>query len=211
MNIEQEGPQPQLVIQPDRAAVRRYNVRIEDVTKLINTALGGEPVGTLYEGERRFDIVAKFDRAGRSTRRRRSAGCRSTPPTACRCRSARWRTIEVRRRADAHRPRERPAAASRSAATSSAATRAASSRKRRSGSTRRSTTCPTGYQRRLAGHVREPGARPQALPDRDPDHGRADLRPAAGDVRLAAGGAAAAAVGAVRLRRRRRWPCTCAA
>jgi cobalt-zinc-cadmium resistance protein CzcA len=63
VNIEQEGPQPQLVIQPDRALCARYNVRIEDVNRLINVALGGEPVGTLYEGERRFDIVAKFDRA----------------------------------------------------------------------------------------------------------------------------------------------------
>ena len=63
VNIEQEGPQPQLVIQPDRALCARYNVRIEDVNRLINTALGGEPVGTLYEGERRFDIVSKFDRA----------------------------------------------------------------------------------------------------------------------------------------------------
>ena len=43
--------------------MRRYNVRIDDVNRLINTALGGEPVGTLYEGERRFDIVAKFDRS----------------------------------------------------------------------------------------------------------------------------------------------------
>ena len=57
VNIEQEGPQPQLVIQPDRALCASYNVQIEDVNQLINTALGGEPVGTLYEGERRFDIV----------------------------------------------------------------------------------------------------------------------------------------------------------
>src|SRR5262249_24238566 len=62
VSIEQEGPQPQLVIQADRALCARYNVRIEDVTKLINTALGGEPVGTLFENERRFGIVAKFDR-----------------------------------------------------------------------------------------------------------------------------------------------------
>lgn len=62
VNIEQEGPQPQLIIQPDRALCARYNVRIEDVTRLINIALGGEPVGTLYEGERRFDIVVKFAR-----------------------------------------------------------------------------------------------------------------------------------------------------
>lgn len=60
--IEQEGPQPQLVITPDRQACARHNVRIEDVSKLINTALGGEPIGTLYEGERKFSIVAKIDR-----------------------------------------------------------------------------------------------------------------------------------------------------
>ena len=41
----------------------RYNVRIDDVTNLIDTALGGQPVGTLYEGDRRFDIVVKLDRA----------------------------------------------------------------------------------------------------------------------------------------------------
>src|SRR5262249_49177872 len=63
VNIEQEGPQPQLIIEPDRALCARYNVKIEDVNRLINVALGGEPIGTLYEGERRFDIVAKFSRA----------------------------------------------------------------------------------------------------------------------------------------------------
>jgi cobalt-zinc-cadmium resistance protein CzcA len=62
VNIEQEGPQPQLSIHPDRALCARYNVKIEDVTRLINTALGGDPIGTVYEGERRFDIVAKFER-----------------------------------------------------------------------------------------------------------------------------------------------------
>jgi cobalt-zinc-cadmium resistance protein CzcA len=30
--------------------------------QLINTAMGGDPIGILYEGDRRFDIVAKFDR-----------------------------------------------------------------------------------------------------------------------------------------------------
>jgi cobalt-zinc-cadmium resistance protein CzcA len=60
VNIEQEGPQPQLVIQPDRSLCARYNVRIEDVTQLIDTAIGGAPIGTLFEGERRFDIVSRF-------------------------------------------------------------------------------------------------------------------------------------------------------
>jgi cobalt-zinc-cadmium resistance protein CzcA len=62
VSVEQEGPQPQLLIHPDRALCSRYNVKIKDVTELINTALGGDPIGVVYEGERRFDIVAKFDR-----------------------------------------------------------------------------------------------------------------------------------------------------
>ncbi len=60
VNIEQEGPQPQLVVRPDRSLCARYNVRIEDVTRLIDTAIGGAPIGTLFEGERRFDIVSRF-------------------------------------------------------------------------------------------------------------------------------------------------------
>jgi cobalt-zinc-cadmium resistance protein CzcA len=69
VNVEQEGPQPQLVVTPDRRLCARYNVRIDDVAKVINTALGGEPVANLYEGERRFDIVAKVDRASVSSPR----------------------------------------------------------------------------------------------------------------------------------------------
>ena len=65
--IEQEGPQPQLVIQPDRQLCARYNVRIEDVAKLVNMAIGGEPVGTQYQGERKFDIVARLDRGAKGS------------------------------------------------------------------------------------------------------------------------------------------------
>ena len=110
---------------------------------------------TLYEGERRFDIVAKFDRdvialapggrpaAGLQRRRRSGAAVAG-------------RRDRARRRPDDDRPRERPAPASRSAATSSAATRAASSTRRRSSSTQEIAECREGYRVRLARHVREP-------------------------------------------------------
>ncbi|MFO0900301.1 MAG: CusA/CzcA family heavy metal efflux RND transporter [Pirellulales bacterium] len=62
VNIEQEGPQPQLVVTPNRQLCARHNVLLADVSRLINVALGGEPIGTLFEGERRFDIAAKVDR-----------------------------------------------------------------------------------------------------------------------------------------------------
>ena len=61
--IDQPGPQAQLKIDPDRRLCARYNVRIEDVVQVINVAMGSEPLGILYEGERRFDIAAKLDRS----------------------------------------------------------------------------------------------------------------------------------------------------
>lgn len=61
VSIEQEGPQPQLSIRPDRERCARYNVPIEEVMRLINMAIGGEPVGEVIEGERRFGIVARLD------------------------------------------------------------------------------------------------------------------------------------------------------
>lgn len=63
VNLEQSGPQAQLQITPNRERCARYNVPIEDVAALIDVALGGEPVGTLYEGDRSFDIVVKLDHA----------------------------------------------------------------------------------------------------------------------------------------------------
>ncbi|MFO0899197.1 MAG: CusA/CzcA family heavy metal efflux RND transporter [Pirellulales bacterium] len=62
VNIEQEGPQPQLVVTPDRAWCARQNVHIDAVSQLIDTALGGQAVGALYEDERRIDITARVDR-----------------------------------------------------------------------------------------------------------------------------------------------------
>jgi len=67
VNIEQEGPQPQLLIQPDRQMCAHYNVRIEDVMKLVNMAIGGQPISTLYDEERRFEIVARLDREARQS------------------------------------------------------------------------------------------------------------------------------------------------
>ncbi len=67
VSVEQEGPQPQLIIRADRGRCGRYKVRIEDVMKLVTMAIGGEPVSILYEGERRFDIVARLDKQSRKS------------------------------------------------------------------------------------------------------------------------------------------------
>jgi len=65
VSIEQEGPQPQILIVPDRELCARFNVRIEAVMQLINMAIGGEPVGSVAEDDRVFNIVARLDERSR--------------------------------------------------------------------------------------------------------------------------------------------------
>lgn len=62
VNIEQEGPQPQLQISIDRQKLASYQLSGKHVNSVINTAIGGQPVSEIYEGERKFDVVVKFER-----------------------------------------------------------------------------------------------------------------------------------------------------
>ncbi len=59
---------PQLLIRPDRHAIARYGINMEDVQKVIRAAVGGEIAGQLFEGVKRFDILVRFAPDFRSTR-----------------------------------------------------------------------------------------------------------------------------------------------
>ncbi len=65
--IEQEGDQPQLRIQIDRREAARHGINIADIQEVIELAVGGKPVSTMFEGERRFDIVVRYAPEARST------------------------------------------------------------------------------------------------------------------------------------------------
>ncbi|MCZ2155790.1 MAG: CusA/CzcA family heavy metal efflux RND transporter [Bryobacterales bacterium] len=65
--IEQESNQPQLRIQIDRQAVARFGINIRDVQDVIEMAIGGRAVSTLFEGERRFDITVRYTPEARTT------------------------------------------------------------------------------------------------------------------------------------------------
>lgn len=56
-----------LNIQPDRDALARYGIAIEDMQAVIRTALGGEMVTTTVEGRERFDVVVRYARDDRDT------------------------------------------------------------------------------------------------------------------------------------------------
>ena len=60
VQVEQVTGQPQLQIKIDRAAIARYGINVEDVQEAIETAIGGEQAGQVFEGIRRFDINVRF-------------------------------------------------------------------------------------------------------------------------------------------------------
>ena len=67
VQVDQVSGTPQLVIRVNRQALARYGMNVEDVQETIRTAVGGEVAGQIFEGVRRFDIVARFAPEYRAT------------------------------------------------------------------------------------------------------------------------------------------------
>jgi cobalt-zinc-cadmium resistance protein CzcA len=60
VQTEQVTGQPQLQIRIDRGAIARYGINVENVQEAIETAIGGEEAGQVFEGIRRFDILVRL-------------------------------------------------------------------------------------------------------------------------------------------------------
>lgn len=54
---------PQLQIKPDRAAIARYGINVEDVNMLVESIVAGKEAGQVYEGEQRFNMVVRLGEA----------------------------------------------------------------------------------------------------------------------------------------------------
>jgi cobalt-zinc-cadmium resistance protein CzcA len=66
-SIEQEKKQTQLDIAIDRTKAARYGVNVADINAVLEMAVGGLPVSSLWEEERKFDIVLRFSKESRKT------------------------------------------------------------------------------------------------------------------------------------------------
>jgi cobalt-zinc-cadmium resistance protein CzcA len=64
--LEQESEQAQLRILIDRQRVARYGINVRDVEDVIEMAIGGKPISTVFEGERRFDVTVRFQEQARA-------------------------------------------------------------------------------------------------------------------------------------------------
>jgi cobalt-zinc-cadmium resistance protein CzcA len=60
VEYETDGRTPQLQMEVKRDVLRRYNLQAAEVNRAVGTALAGEVVGSLVDGNRRFDIVVRM-------------------------------------------------------------------------------------------------------------------------------------------------------
>jgi cobalt-zinc-cadmium resistance protein CzcA len=59
------GKSPLLEIVPKREAMTRYNLHAAEINRVVSTAIAGQEVGKLIEGNRRFAIVVRLPEASR--------------------------------------------------------------------------------------------------------------------------------------------------
>ena len=66
VNVEQTTGLPMLSVLIDREKTARYGLNVQDVQNTLATAVGGREAGTMFEGDRRFDIIVRVPEAVRS-------------------------------------------------------------------------------------------------------------------------------------------------
>src|SRR5690606_6647573 len=60
LSLEANVGKPQIQIAVDRERLARYGLNADDVLTVVRTGIGNEPVSTLIDGVRRFDITARI-------------------------------------------------------------------------------------------------------------------------------------------------------
>ena len=66
VKVEQTTGLPMLTVQIDREKASRYGLNMGDVQDAISTAMGGTEAGTVFQGDRRFDIQVRLPDAVRN-------------------------------------------------------------------------------------------------------------------------------------------------
>jgi CzcA family heavy metal efflux pump len=67
ISVEQQIEIPQVQIKANREMLARHGITIGQFAEFVDVAFAGEKVSEVYEGNKRFDLVLKFDAANRGT------------------------------------------------------------------------------------------------------------------------------------------------
>ncbi|WP_236564074.1 efflux RND transporter permease subunit [Alcanivorax xiamenensis] len=65
VQLEQIAGEAQLVVEPDRNALSRYGLSVDQVMSLVSNGLGGGSAGQVIKGNERYDIYVRFEQAAR--------------------------------------------------------------------------------------------------------------------------------------------------
>ena len=68
VQVDQVAGAPQLQIKINRQSIAKYGINVADVQSILSSAIGGEKVGQVFEGIRRFDILVRFKPEFRDTK-----------------------------------------------------------------------------------------------------------------------------------------------
>jgi heavy metal efflux system protein len=63
VKVEQVSGLPQLQIKPERAAIARHGINVEDVNDLVESVVAGKHAGQVYEGDQRFELGVRLNEA----------------------------------------------------------------------------------------------------------------------------------------------------
>ncbi|NCP06676.1 MAG: CusA/CzcA family heavy metal efflux RND transporter [Flavobacteriales bacterium] len=61
ISVEKTAGLPQMTVKYNRNNIAKYGLNIEDLNKIITMGFAGMPAGTVFEGEKQFDLVVRYD------------------------------------------------------------------------------------------------------------------------------------------------------
>ncbi len=65
IKVEQTDGLPQMMLQINREALAQYNISVAAVNDVVRSAYAGTKAGTVYEGQRRFDMAVRLNQTAR--------------------------------------------------------------------------------------------------------------------------------------------------
>jgi len=67
ISVEKVEGLPQMTVKYNRSKIARYGLNIEDLNKLVSMGFGGKKIGSVFEGEKRFDMVMRLNAENRQS------------------------------------------------------------------------------------------------------------------------------------------------
>lgn len=61
ITVEKVVGLPQMTVKYDRNRIAEFGLNVDDLNNLISTGFAGTPAGTVFEGEKQFDLVIRYD------------------------------------------------------------------------------------------------------------------------------------------------------